>query len=138
MPTLIKMEKKEVINKYRKIQKRMQENRIKSVKEMSKTVEDLKMGTEVRKKTHTEGFLESENLGMRTGTTDASIINRIQENEERVSGIEGTREETPTSDKENAKSKTFLTQNIMKNWDYEKTKPNNNRNRRRVSSGSHV
>lgn len=58
MPTLIKMEKKEVINKYRKIQKRMQENRIKSVKEMSKTVEDLKMGTEVRKKTHTEGFLE--------------------------------------------------------------------------------
>lgn len=70
----------------------MQENRIKSVKEMNKTVQDLKMGTEVRKKTHTEGILETENLGMRTGTTDASIINRIQEKEERVSGIEETRE----------------------------------------------
>jgi hypothetical protein len=29
-----------------------------------------------------------ENLGKRTGTTDASIINRIQEMEERISGVE--------------------------------------------------
>ena len=34
-----------------------------------------------------------ENLGKRTGTTDASFTNRIQEMEERFSGIEDMTEE---------------------------------------------
>ena len=42
-------------------------------KEMNKTVQDLKMEIEAIKKTQTEGILEMENLGKRTGTTDASI-----------------------------------------------------------------
>ena len=46
-----------------------------------------------------------ENLGKRTGTTDASIINRIQEMEERISGVKGV------------KSKKFLTQYIQEIWD---------------------
>jgi hypothetical protein len=43
-------------------------------------VKDLKMEIE---KTETEEILEMESLGKRTGTTDASITNRIQEMEVR-------------------------------------------------------
>jgi len=39
------------------------------------------------------------NLGKRTGTIDANITNRIQEMEERISGVEDTIEETDTSKK---------------------------------------
>ena len=55
---------------------------------MNKTIQDLKMEIEAIKKTQVEATLEMENLGKRTGTTDASITNRIQEMEERISGIE--------------------------------------------------
>ena len=44
-----------------------------------------------------------ENLGKRSGGTDASITNRIQEIEERISGIE----DINTLVKQNAKSKNF-------------------------------
>ena len=44
-----------------------------------------------------------ENLGKRTETTDASITNRIQEMEEKMSDLEYTIEEIDTSVKENAK-----------------------------------
>jgi hypothetical protein len=50
-----------------------------------------------------------ENLEKRTGITDASIINRTQEMEERISGIE----DTDTLVKEYAKCIKFLTQNIQ-------------------------
>lgn len=52
-----------------------------------------------------------ENLGTRTETTEVSIINRIQEREERTSGVEDTVEKIDTSVKENIKLKKFLTQN---------------------------
>lgn len=48
------------------------------------------MGVEAINKTQTEGILEMENLGKRTGTTDTSITNRIQEMEDRPSGEEDT------------------------------------------------
>ena len=48
-----------------------------------------------------------ENLGKRAGVTDASITNRIQEMEERISGIEDTIENIDTSVKENSKCKTL-------------------------------
>ena len=54
-----------------------------------------------------------ENLGKRAGVTDASITNRIQEMEERISGIEDTIENIDTAVKENTKSKKHLTQNIQ-------------------------
>ena len=60
------------------------------------------------KKTQTDGILELENLGKRIGTMDASITKRIQEMEERISGIEATIQEINPS-KKNGKSKNFLT-----------------------------
>jgi hypothetical protein len=46
-----------------------------------------------------------ENLEKRTGTTDTSITNRIQEMKERISGIDSTIEEIDTPVTENVKAK---------------------------------
>jgi predicted nucleic acid-binding Zn-ribbon protein len=54
------------------------------VKELNKAVQDLKMEVETIKKSQMEATLEMENLGKRSGATDASINNRIQEIEERI------------------------------------------------------
>jgi BMFP domain-containing protein YqiC len=89
--------------------KEIQENTIKQLKEINKTVQDLKMDIEVIKKIQSKGILEVEKLGKRTRTTNASITNRIQELEERISGMRETIEEIDTSIKENVKSKKFLT-----------------------------
>ena len=53
------------------------------------------------KKSHRETTLEIENLGKRSEVIDASITNRIQEIEERISGSEDTIENNDTI-KENA------------------------------------
>jgi uncharacterized coiled-coil protein SlyX len=50
-----------------------------------------------------------ENPGKRTKTTETGINNRMQEMEERISGIEDKIEEIDTLVKENTKSKNFLT-----------------------------
>ena len=78
---------------------------------MNKTVQDMKLETEAIKKTQTEGILQMESQWKRTGATDASITNRIQEMDR----------EQDTSVKENVKSKTFLTQHIQELWDTEKS-----------------
>ena len=57
---------------------------------MNKTIQDLKVEIETIKKPQRETTLELENLGKRSGVIDASIINRIQEIEERISGAEDT------------------------------------------------
>ena len=84
---------------------------------MNKIVQDLKLEIEAIKKTQIEGILEMENLGKGTGTTDASITNRIQEVEDGISSIKDKIEEKNNWPKENVKSKKFLTQNIQKIWD---------------------
>jgi hypothetical protein len=56
------------------------------------------------------------NLGKRTGTTDPSITNRIQEMKERISNIGDTIEEINISAIENVKSNGFLTQYIHEIW----------------------
>ena len=61
----------------------------------------MKTEIEVIKKTQTKGILDMENLGKRTGTTETSITNRIQEIEERISGDEDTIEEIDSLVKEN-------------------------------------
>jgi hypothetical protein len=43
--------------------------------------------------------LEIQNLGKKSGAIDASITNRIQEIEERISGAEDTRENIDTTKK---------------------------------------
>ena len=60
-----------------------------------------------------EATLEMENLGKRSGITDVSITNRIQEIEERISCAEYTVEEIDTTVKENSKHKKLLTQSIQ-------------------------
>ena len=52
------------------------------------------------------------NLGKEDISTEESIIIRIQEMEERRSGVEDTIEQIDSLVKENAKSNKFLTQNI--------------------------
>ena len=53
-----------------------------------------------------------ENLGKRTGTTNARITNRIHEMEEIISIVEETIEEIDASVKESVKATKFLTQTI--------------------------
>jgi chromosome segregation ATPase len=93
--------------------KEIQENTTKHVKELSKTIQDLKMEIETIKKSQRETTLDIGNLGNRSGVIDASITNRIQEIEERISGAEDTIENIDTTVKENAKCKKLLTQNIQ-------------------------
>jgi hypothetical protein len=57
--------------------------------------------------------LEIEILGKKSGVIDASIANRIQEIEERISGAEDSVENIDTTIKEYAKCKKILTQNIQ-------------------------
>ena len=52
-----------------------------------------------------EENLEMENLGMKSGITDVSIINRIKKIEERISGVEDTLEGVHTTVKENTNHK---------------------------------
>ena len=53
--------------------KKIQENTIKQVKKLNKTIHDLKMELETLKKSQKETVLEMENLGKRAGVTDARI-----------------------------------------------------------------
>ena len=51
------------------------------MKELNKTIEDIKMQVETIKKTQRETTLEIESLGKKSGTIDTSISNRIKEME---------------------------------------------------------
>jgi chromosome segregation ATPase len=85
--------------------KEIQENTTKQVIELSKTIQDLKREVETIKKTQRETTLEIETLGKKSGIIDASISNRIQEMEERISGAEDSIENVSTTIKkmQNAK-----------------------------------
>jgi chromosome segregation ATPase len=71
------------------------------------------MEVETIKKTQRETTLEIETLGKKSGTIGASMNNRIQEMEERISGAKDSIENMDTTIKENAKCKKILTQNIQ-------------------------
>ena len=81
--------------------------------EMNKTILDLKREVDTIKKTQSEATLEIETLGKKSGTIDASISNRIQEMEERISGAEDSIENNSTTTKKKYKTKRILTQNIQ-------------------------
>ena len=70
--------------------------------EMNKTILDIKREVDT-KKTLSEATLEIETLEKKSGTIDASISNRIQEMEERISGAEDSIENIGTTIKDNAK-----------------------------------
>lgn len=97
------------------------------VKKMNKTVQDLHMKLEVI--TQNEGSLELENLSKGTGATGVSIINRIKDTEDRISGIEYTIQEINASFKENVKAKKVSNIGHSENFGYnEKAKRKNNGN----------
>ena len=62
--------------------KELQENTTKHRKDLNKTIEDLKMEIKTIQKSQRETTLEIENLGKKSGVTNASITDRIQETEE--------------------------------------------------------
>jgi uncharacterized coiled-coil DUF342 family protein len=81
--------------------------------ELNKTIQDLKREVETIKKTQRETTLEIKTLGKKSGTIDANISNRMQEIQERISDAEDSIENMHTTNKENAKCKKTLTQNIQ-------------------------
>jgi hypothetical protein len=93
--------------------KEIQENTGKQVKELNKGIQDLKVEVATIRKTQMKANLEMENLRKRSGITDVSTTNRIQEREERISGVKDTVEEIDTIVKENSKHKKLLTQSIL-------------------------
>jgi hypothetical protein len=67
------------------------------------------MEVETIKKPQKATTLEIENIGKKSGAIDASITNRIQEIEERISGAEDTLTNIDTTIKKNEKCKKILT-----------------------------
>jgi uncharacterized coiled-coil protein SlyX len=90
-----------------------------------------KLELETISKSHIEVTLEIENLGKRSQVTYVNITNRIEEIEERRSGIEDTIETIDITVNGNTKCLKLLTQNIhdIQNT-MKKSKPKNNRNRK--------
>jgi prefoldin subunit 5 len=78
------------------------------VKELIKTIQDLKMEIETIKKSQRETTLELATLENKPGIIDISIINRIQEIDERISSADDTIGNIDTTVKENAKCKKLL------------------------------
>ena len=54
------------------------------MKELNKTIQDLKMEIEIIRKSQRETILELEDLGKRSGVIDLSITNRKQVMEARI------------------------------------------------------
>jgi chromosome segregation ATPase len=96
-----------------KVLKELQENTTKQVIDLNKTIQGLYREVETIKKTQRERTLEIETLGKKSGTIHASISNKIQEMEERISGAEDSIENISTTIKDNSKFKKILTQNIQ-------------------------
>ncbi|KAL6038416.1 hypothetical protein STEG23_013310 [Scotinomys teguina] len=101
----------------KKVLKESQDNQQKTIKHMKETTQDIKIEIEKLKKTLSEGMLEIEKLSKRSGNTDASITNRIQEMEDRISNVEDTIEEIDSTVKENTKTKKAIKQNVQEIWD---------------------
>lgn len=68
------------------------------------------------KTTQTEGNLEMKKLGTQTGTDKARLTNKIEEMEERITGIEDSIKEMDITVKENMKSKNISCTNIREIW----------------------
>ena len=92
----------------------LDKNTTKQMKELNKTIQDLKMEIETKKKkAQMETNLKMQNLVNRSGVIDASYTSRIQEIEERISGVKYTIKNIDTTVKENAKYKKLITPNIQ-------------------------
>jgi predicted nucleic acid-binding Zn-ribbon protein len=75
------------------------------LKELNKSIQELKMEIDTIKKSQRGSSLEIENTGKTSRDIDASITSRIQEIVERISGAEDTIENIDTTIKEKVKLK---------------------------------
>ena len=107
----------------------LQENMTKQVMELNKTIQDLKREVETIKKSQSGTTLEIENLGKKSGTIDASISNRIQEMEERISGAEDSIEYQHNNQRKWKMQKDPNSKYPGNPGHNEKTKPTDNRSR---------
>lgn len=82
------------------------------MKEINKTVQDLRMETETIKNKQTEETLE-----MEKNNNKRCEHGHQNTEEERLSGADHTIEEIDTAVKENVKSKDFPNPNIQEIWD---------------------
>ena len=87
--------------KLEEISKSLKENQEKAIKQMNKTIQDLK--TEIERQKKPEETIEMEIMRKQSGTTNASINSRIQEMEENLSTVKDTIEEIDSQVKENFK-----------------------------------
>jgi chromosome segregation ATPase len=110
---VLKKKKQENTTKQVEVLTEKEEKTYKQVMEMNKSIVDLKREVDTIKKTQSEATLEIDTLGNKSGTIDASISNRIQEMEERISGAEDSIKNISKTIKENTKRKRILTQNIQ-------------------------
>ena len=85
----------------------------KQVKELNKTIQDLKMEVETIKKSQKETTQGVEIVGKYSGTIDVRISNRIQEMQERISAEEDSIEKMDSTIKESANCRKILSQNIQ-------------------------
>jgi tRNA U34 5-carboxymethylaminomethyl modifying enzyme MnmG/GidA len=85
------------------------------VKELNKTIQNLKVEIKTIRKSQRETTLQIENLGKRTGVIDSSNTKRIQDTEERISGAEYTIKTFAQQSKkmQNAKCEKLLDQTIQ-------------------------
>lgn len=90
---------------------------------MKNMVQGKKVTVDSIKKMQNEGKVEMKNSGSQTGTSEASLMNRIQEMDESISGTEDKIEETDTLvKKKNVKYKSSQALNIHEIWDTIKKK----------------
>ena len=87
------------------------------------------MELETTKKSQWETTLEIENLGKRSGAIDASITNRIQEMEERISGAEDSREHQHNNQRKFKMQKDPNSKHPGNPGHNEKNKPSDKRSR---------
>jgi hypothetical protein len=86
------------------------------------------MEIEPIKESQMETTLEMENPIKKSGASNASIMNRIQEREEKISGIEDTIEDIDSSLKENKSIKSHNPKHPANSGHNENTTPKNNIN----------
>lgn len=72
---------------------------------MNKIIQYLKVKKKSIKNTQTKGNVDTKYFETWTGTSEASLTNKMQNMGERTSGIEGKIQDIDTLVKENAKSK---------------------------------
>ena len=80
---------------------------------MKEWKKEFKMETDTIKKTLKEITLEVEHLKKKSGVTEASISNRLQEMEERISEAEDHIVNIDKTAREDAENKKLLTQNVQ-------------------------